>query len=236
MIALFLPPVIQGFFFISGEASMLLSGLFNINISPPAYTNLGQNGFQTLIGHPMLVYAEWSSDGTLDCAWLATNETGVWENKSAYGSPVKMNGFSSWSNFTWANPSFQGTVYWKIYANDTHGNMNSTEVMSFQVVPESQEAQTGGGVASHVYSRNFTVDREFVKASIKQGETALEYFRIKNTGETALDFNITVKNLEKNIMLSDDAFILQPGESETITVAFTSMEDTNPDIYTGKSP
>jgi uncharacterized membrane protein len=230
LIALFLPPAIQGFFFISGKASVILSGLFNINILPPAYTNLGQNG----TGHPMLVYAKWSGNGMLDSAWLATNETGMWENKSAYGSPVKMNSFSGWSNFTWVNPSFQGTVYWKIYANDTAGNVNSTEVMSFHVVPETQAAQTGGGGASHVYSRNFTVDKEFIKASIKQGETALEYFIIKNTGETALDFNITVKNLEKNIMLSDDAFILQLGESETISVAFTSMEDTNPDIYTGK--
>jgi len=75
----------------------------------------------------------------LDYATLATNETGVWENKTAYGSPKDMGDASSaaWSNFTWQNTSLDcnQVVGWKIYYNDTLGKENVTDVKTFYHIP-----------------------------------------------------------------------------------------------------
>jgi hypothetical protein len=230
--------VIEGLFFIiSGEGSQVVSGFFRINTFP-VYSNLGQSESVIISGSPVVLSAYWSDSTLLDYAWLATNETGAWENKAGiYGSPIAINEFSGWSNFTWSSPTFYGTLYWRIYANNTLGNTNSSEVMSFQVLPGTlnlpgNEVQGGGGIPSP--SRNFTMDKEFLKTSVKQGETILEYLRINNTGNAVLDFNITVQRLEKNVMLSEESFLLNPGESRTVSVAFTAKDDMNPDIYSGR--
>ncbi|MCX6814809.1 MAG: hypothetical protein NTY20_04140 [Candidatus Aenigmarchaeota archaeon] len=172
----------------------------------------------------------------MDYAWLETNETGAWENWTIQ----KMDGFSGWSNFTWQNPGvISGTIEWKIYANDTSGNLNVTSAMSFQVIPSSPapggpEGGTGGpsGTAEPVV--NFTVDKEFLKAVVKQGETLLDYLKINNTGKAPLDFKMEVEGLNNSIMLSEDSFSLKPGETKAITVAFTAREGMAPDIYSGR--
>lgn len=81
-------------------------------------------------GETNLLYAE-AESYELDWAWLSTNETGVWENKTY----LDMNDATdwTWSNFTWSNPSFAGTLGWKIYYNDTSGFINASNLMSFDV-------------------------------------------------------------------------------------------------------
>ncbi len=81
-------------------------------------------------------------------AWLATNETGDWINWTSgrpnpYGSPINI----SWganpatganiTNFTWSNSTLEGntTIQWKIYYNDSSGNINETNVMNFSLLP-----------------------------------------------------------------------------------------------------
>jgi len=198
---------------------------------------MGQSASQIVSGNPMLLSAYWSGNAPLDYAWLATNETGAWENKTGiYSSPIKMSGYSGWSNFTWNNPSFSGITYWSICVNDTSGNINCTSIMDFQVVPvaPAPPGGQGGGAVLPIKNANFTLDREFLKISVKQGETILDHLKINNTGETALDFFLTVENMDKSVMLSENSFVLNLGESKTITVAFTAKEGTSPEIYTGR--
>jgi len=78
--------------------------------------------------------ASWSN-AALDTAWLETNETGTWENKSAYGSPKEITGEVNESVFQWSNYSVNPGVSmaWRIYANDTSGNLNATDIMSLDV-------------------------------------------------------------------------------------------------------
>lgn len=57
---------------------------------------------------------------------------------SHYGSPLDMNDVAdawAWSNFTWCNTSIPTgtTVQWRIYYNDTYGNVNGTGIHSFTV-------------------------------------------------------------------------------------------------------
>jgi len=229
--------MLEGLFIISGKASEIINSIFIINAVPPEYSSVSQSASVIESGNPIILSAYWSGNSQLDYAWLATNETGAWENNTgAYGSPMKMSGFSGWSNFTWNNPSFLGAVYWKICANESSGNMNCTPTMDFQVVegtPAPPGVQGGGGPVSPK-NASFAVDEEFLKISVKQGETVLAHLKINNTGETALDFFLTVENMNKSVMLSEDSFTLNPGESKTITVAFTAREDTAPEIYAGR--
>lgn len=103
----------------------------------PLWRNQGQNASTIGVGWPILLYAQ-GKDKALDFAWLETNETGAWQNKTTYSSPMDMNDASevwTWSNFTWQNSSITESkvVGWRIYYNDTSGNENVTDTMAFKV-------------------------------------------------------------------------------------------------------
>ena len=61
--------------------------------------------------------------------------TQAWGTK--YGSPIQMqkNNQWQWSNFTWRNSDVApgSVVGWRIYYNDTSGNANCTDIMSFRI-------------------------------------------------------------------------------------------------------
>jgi len=91
-------------------------------------------------GDSIMLYAQGLDElSGLDYAWLETNETGEWENKTGvYNSPLDMNNTINtwiWSNFTWYNSSTPPgtTVSWRIYYNDTAGNENVTDAMFFEI-------------------------------------------------------------------------------------------------------
>jgi hypothetical protein len=102
----------------------------------PLWQNQGQNATFILVGEAVKLYAQGYDDIALDWAWLETNETGIWENKTAYYS-IDMEDASAtweWSNFTWQNSSVEDTVVgWRIYYDDVAGNENRTDVVTFDV-------------------------------------------------------------------------------------------------------
>ncbi len=101
---------------------------------PPIWSNLSQSTNKPGVGAQVKLSAYWTDNTYLDKAWLSTNETGTWQNYSF----IDFNKASSgWSNFTWYNPNVPaGTVVaWRIYANDTFGNENATDIMTFTVQP-----------------------------------------------------------------------------------------------------
>jgi len=111
-----------------------------INLTPE-WRNIGTNDTDNEIqnGEAINLTAEGKDETALDWAWLETNETGVWENKTTYNSPMDMNDAVNtwtWSNFTWLNSSITGetTIQWRIYYNDTYGQENVTTTQSFTVV------------------------------------------------------------------------------------------------------
>ena len=81
---------------------------------------------------------------------------------------------------------------------------------------------------------NFTVDRDFFKVLLKQGESLLESMTIKNTGNMRLRFSIDPNNLKNYVVLSEDMFYLNPGQSKTISIAFNAGHDQRPDVYPGR--
>jgi hypothetical protein len=101
---------------------------------PPLYLLNGSNTTEPPAFTAVYLYANWSDSGGMGSAKLATNETGAWQNKTTYGSPLAMSG-QTWSNFTWQNNSLDGDtlVAWRIYASDAAGNQNVTATGEFKV-------------------------------------------------------------------------------------------------------
>jgi len=75
----------------------------------------------------------------MDYAWLATNETGTWENRTALYPPRDLGDVADdWItvNYTWSHATYCNRVIgWKIFFNDTAGNENVTSVKSFYILP-----------------------------------------------------------------------------------------------------
>ncbi|MBN2251837.1 MAG: hypothetical protein JW724_07175 [Candidatus Altiarchaeota archaeon] len=110
--------------------------LFTTETNPPWYSNVSpQNNTNVYKNDSTVLQANWSEDVGLNKSWLATNETGTWENKSGtYGSPAILYGTTYWSNYTWTKTTFTpGKFSWRIYANDTSGNVNETPVYTLIV-------------------------------------------------------------------------------------------------------
>lgn len=81
----------------------------------------------------------WRDDSGLVEAILSTNETGNWENKTEYGSPLNLFGNEDWGNFTWYNYnniSKNTSIGWRVHVKNIDGYWNSTEVNVFDVLKE----------------------------------------------------------------------------------------------------
>jgi len=134
--------VIQFFFNASDNATNVgefgnagTPNITTLDRSAPTYTNNASNSTTVAKNEPVLIYAQWADNYNLGYAWLATNETGTWANRTAnYSSPVTLSGTSAWSNFTWNASIDNGmTIAWRIYANDSAGNENVTSNGTFTI-------------------------------------------------------------------------------------------------------
>ncbi|MEM5814824.1 MAG: hypothetical protein QXD77_03325, partial [Candidatus Aenigmatarchaeota archaeon] len=112
---------------------------------PPQWSSMSQNTSTPYEGDAVLLSAYWADDKGLGTAILSTNETGAWQNKTTYGSPMSLSGKTAWSNFTWQNASVTAgtTVGWRIYANDSRNQWNVTDIAAFtvQAAPDTAKPQ-----------------------------------------------------------------------------------------------
>lgn len=94
-------------------------------------------------------------------AKLATNETGTFENKTRYGSPVTFSnqtGSYKKAEFTWINQSFTGTLGYKVWFGDAAGNYQSTGINSFKV---NDEFPAPWWNTQYSYRKKITVNNTF---------------------------------------------------------------------------
>ena len=113
-----------------------------VDTTPTQWTNQSQSSNTVTMFGQVVLSAYGLDVVNLTQAWLATNETGVWVNwtgslSGPYQSPINITSgqVNTWNqtNFTWGNSSIQGStnISWKIYYNDSSGNINETAEMSF---------------------------------------------------------------------------------------------------------
>lgn len=121
---------------------------------PPKSQLLSDNSTAGQLNYPeaLRISAYWTDNQGLSVAKFETNETGTWQNKTAYGSPFAFPGEPEWSNFTWLNTSIVPwtRVGYRIWANDTSGNWNVTPTSSFLVADNEvpSNSQTGSNTTS----------------------------------------------------------------------------------------
>ena len=91
----------------------------------------------------------------------------------------------------------------------------------------------GGGLGFALKKKDFTIDKDLITISIKQGGTYKTKFTIKNIGTEELSFDIDASDLENLLWLSDTQFTLSPDEAKDIEVTIFVAEEKKPDIYSG---
>ncbi|MCH8003666.1 MAG: hypothetical protein IH934_03455 [Nanoarchaeota archaeon] len=64
------------------------------------------------------------------------------------------------------------------------------------------------------------IDKDLIKVTLKENESKTEFLKITNDGNTKLELNLKIKDLEEFVSLSDSSIILEPGESKLISLEF----------------
>lgn len=77
----------------------------------------------------------WTDDDALSYAYLEVNSTGVGCDTTANISEMALSTAGAWSNLTWVVPAAcEGeTVGWKMWANDSSGDWNVTNIQSYEI-------------------------------------------------------------------------------------------------------
>lgn len=96
----------------------------------------------------------------------------------------------------------------------------------------SQPVISGGGGGGGISVSNFTIDKDLIRVTMKQGETRRETLEITNTGNTGLD--ISLEKSVTNLAISENSFYLKPKETKILNLDFFAGEDEAPDSYIGR--
>jgi len=104
---------------------------------------------------------------------------------------------------------------------------------SCPVQAESAPAAAAGGGGGSGAVEDFSIDKDLIKALIKQGGTYQTQFTITNTGTETLSFEIDYSSLSGMMILSDTKFSLAPSKVRTIDVTIFASEKQKPDVYSG---
>jgi len=175
---------------------------------------------------------------------------------------------STWSNYSSGNlsgisdsaiqqaqisASANVIIYWRMYAWDTSGNINVTDIQNFTVAeqeltpspPPSTNEDSGSGITSlrdKVADLGLTPTRKLkdfklglfdIKLSMKQGTTKTVVLKITNIGTEDLSIEMDSTALWDFIIFSEESFDLLPGNSKELTIDFDIPRSAYPGQYFG---
>ncbi len=180
---------------------------------------------------------------------------GVGSNTSYYN----FSGTYNISNYQVQISFSAGTVvYWYFCARDTNFNLNCSDRQNFtiseQVTSSTSSTSTSssgtgtggtstvGGAAGSFASifggkketLNYSVDPTDFLISLKQGSVETRVLRITNLGNQNLSFELKLECINDFVVLSEKSFIVEVGETKSVTVDFSSKEEDLVDQYNGK--
>ncbi len=99
---------------------------------------------------------------------------------------------------------------------------------------ESQAGSAVVGSSNNENIKNFNINKEKIKISLKQGEIKKEQITIENTKDEEIKVGLTLSKLGNFIKLSENSFNLKAGEVKAIELEFNIEENTIPNLYIGK--
>jgi len=190
----------------------------------------------------------WQDNIALSHYIFSIKQEGGWINQSS----SSFTGLQNTSSYAIQISAPGGTnVFWRFYAFDTSGNMNSTDIQNFSVnslpaapsSPEEEEEEeeedseaTKGKKSVYEKKADFSVSPlDAFKIEMKQGARESITIKITNIGNINISFKVDIKGLEGiDKIISDENFTLSPGNLKTVTIEFSSDKRLHPDIYYGK--
>ncbi len=92
---------------------------------------------------------------------------------------------------------------------------------------------SGGGTGLPIL-KDFSLNKETISATLKQGETIKKELIITNNGNQELSITIQNPTLANFLKISETEFNLNAGEFRVIDLDFLVREETFPDLYMGK--
>jgi len=159
----------------------------------------------------------------------AVDETGMgscWYSLSSGTANNTMTN-SVTNDYTHTNSSVpNGGYLMNAYCNDSSGNLNDSESISFAINVASSSDGGGGGGGSGgggkiIPKKDFYVDKEKIDADVKKEYTVT----IRNTENQSQSFNIFIsEELKDLVSISNEDFTLGPNKEKTIKVSILVSE------------
>jgi hypothetical protein len=116
-------------------------------------------------------------------------------------------------------------------------NVTEFSVYSAEETPGVTTAPSGGRrriSGAVIEESNITINKDLIKVTIKQGETQREIIKLENTGNKTLNLTITPETMGRFMVISETAFVLEPGEKKEIIIDIFAKEDEPPEAHTGR--
>lgn len=130
--------------------------------------------------------------------------------------------------------SVEGSNTWRVYANDTSGNENSSSVIFTVSLPSTTVAPSGGGGGGGmpiVASKDFDVMPKELDIFIVSGKQTEKEIRVVNTGKAKLTIDISASGITNFISLNTNQLTLAPAEEKIILLTVKAPES---GVYAGK--
>jgi len=113
-------------------------------------------------------------------------------------------------------------------------NVTGFTVYSAEETPVTDVDPYPSGGGGKRITKGFSIDKENIKISLKQGQTKEEQITIKNKGNKKINFKISTIGVEEFIKINEAEFNLDAEESKTVNIDFIAKEESIPDLYVGK--
>tara|TARA_Y100000310_G_scaffold292363_1_gene321053 strand:- start:4786 stop:8196 length:3411 start_codon:yes stop_codon:yes gene_type:complete len=109
---------------------------------------------------------------------------------------------------------------------------------SFYTIFTERSADKGSFAGDDIATK-IDVDQILIKVLIKSKEFLNRTIRVMNIGDDVSDIEIMVKGVEDIVSVSDNSFILKPGQTKRVDTTFSAINDKEgiehrPDVYIGK--
>jgi len=135
--------------------------------------------------------------------------------------------------FNYSTSVSEGTYTFHAYANDTLGNQNNTENVTFivtlpKITPSGGGGGGGGGGRGRASSgkspKKVKVDSKGLTINIVKGEKEERTIQVTNEGDEKINMDVDVGAIGGILKPSDKSFDLSPGESRIVKVTVSDVE------------
>jgi len=149
-------------------------------------------------------------------------------------------GANNLSSDNYKSEVISGVITGNISSSSYKQSVGFISIIAEQEVPSNVTAPitgaiiTGGGGAT-ITTPSFILNKDLIKVLIKQGESYREIIEIKNTGTAVLNISLSPdESIRKFMVISEEKFSLNQGESKSVFIDIFSKEEETPNIHAGK--